>query len=394
MTCSVPCRRCRDAAGSTPSSVPPTGCSNTVSISTRPTRPGDGRRMAARCGSNRPHHASPPKPCSPRRNTSSPGRSTPRAEPPAPSTTVERRRARRAAGGGGGRRSPATIGSFSSSVRPVPARPACSPPPSPTSTSTAGGVRGGADGEGGPRAASVTPGCARTPSPSCSTSGSVPTGHHSPSSNCAPARRSSSTRPACSRHLRCTSSSHSAEAQPVAARPRRRPPPAASRRPWRPVRRTVRQRPSRRARTAAPLHPRLGSRRIAAVAIRRSPRPRRLRSPRPDHPRQPRRPPRTDGHDVDRAPPARRNGRPRRLDERPRRRHQPLPCKQPDSTPDTSTANVAAPIAGGEHVHVGDVVATRRNDRTLITSAGEPVRNRETWTVTAIGTGRFVDREP
>ena len=46
----------------------------------------------------------------------------------------------------------------------------------------------------------------------------------------------------------------------------------------------------------------------------------------------------------------------------------------------------AAPIAGGEHVHVGDVVATRRNDRTLITSAGEPVRNRETWTVTAIGT--------
>ena len=42
-------------------------------------------------------------------------------------------------------------------------------------------------------------------------------------------------------------------------------------------------------------------------------------------------------------------------------------------------------IAGGECAHVGDVVATRRNDRTLITSAGEPVRNRETWTVTAIG---------
>ena len=47
--------------------------------------------------------------------------------------------------------------------------------------------------------------------------------------------------------------------------------------------------------------------------------------------------------------------------------------------------DVVASIAGGEHVHVGDVVATRRNDRTLITSAGEPVRNRETWTVTAIG---------
>lgn len=47
--------------------------------------------------------------------------------------------------------------------------------------------------------------------------------------------------------------------------------------------------------------------------------------------------------------------------------------------------DAVAPIAGGEHVHVGDVVATRRNDRALITSAGESVRNRETWTVTAIG---------
>jgi hypothetical protein len=48
--------------------------------------------------------------------------------------------------------------------------------------------------------------------------------------------------------------------------------------------------------------------------------------------------------------------------------------------------DTAAEIAGGDHVHVGDVVATRHNDRTLITSAGEPVCNRETWTVTAIGT--------
>ena len=29
------------------------------------------------------------------------------------------------------------------------------------------------------------------------------------------------------------------------------------------------------------------------------------------------------------------------------------------------------------------MVATRRNDRRLLTSAGEPVRNRELWTVTA-----------
>ena len=37
-----------------------------------------------------------------------------------------------------------------------------------------------------------------------------------------------------------------------------------------------------------------------------------------------------------------------------------------------------SPIAGGERAHVGDVVATRRNDRRLTTSGGEPVRNRET----------------
>jgi hypothetical protein len=47
--------------------------------------------------------------------------------------------------------------------------------------------------------------------------------------------------------------------------------------------------------------------------------------------------------------------------------------------------DIAAQIAGGECAHVGDVVATRRNDRTLITSSGERVRNRETWTITAIG---------
>ncbi len=48
-----------------------------------------------------------------------------------------------------------------------------------------------------------------------------------------------------------------------------------------------------------------------------------------------------------------------------------------DLDPDT-----AVTIAGGEHAHVGDVVATRRNNRRLVTSEGEPVRNRELWTVT------------
>jgi conjugative relaxase-like TrwC/TraI family protein len=41
----------------------------------------------------------------------------------------------------------------------------------------------------------------------------------------------------------------------------------------------------------------------------------------------------------------------------------------------------AAPIGGKERAHVGDMVVTRRNDRRLTTTTGEPVRNRETWTV-------------
>ena len=42
-------------------------------------------------------------------------------------------------------------------------------------------------------------------------------------------------------------------------------------------------------------------------------------------------------------------------------------------------------VACGEVACAGDVVATRRNDRRLLTSSGEPVRNRDCWTVTAIG---------
>ena len=46
-------------------------------------------------------------------------------------------------------------------------------------------------------------------------------------------------------------------------------------------------------------------------------------------------------------------------------------------------ANGTAAIGGGEHAHPGDVVATRRNDRNLQTSTGEPVRNRDLWDVVA-----------
>jgi len=45
---------------------------------------------------------------------------------------------------------------------------------------------------------------------------------------------------------------------------------------------------------------------------------------------------------------------------------------------------VAARIAGGATAAVGDIVVTRRNDRTITTDRGEPVRNRERWTVAAV----------
>ncbi len=46
------------------------------------------------------------------------------------------------------------------------------------------------------------------------------------------------------------------------------------------------------------------------------------------------------------------------------------------------TASTA--IGGRERASVGDVVVTRRNDRRLVTTRGEPVRNRELWTVTDV----------
>lgn len=50
-----------------------------------------------------------------------------------------------------------------------------------------------------------------------------------------------------------------------------------------------------------------------------------------------------------------------------------------------SSAGGIALIGGDERAYVGDIVVTRKNDRRLETSVGEPVRNRESWTVEAIG---------
>jgi ATP-dependent exoDNAse (exonuclease V) alpha subunit len=41
-------------------------------------------------------------------------------------------------------------------------------------------------------------------------------------------------------------------------------------------------------------------------------------------------------------------------------------------------------LADGTRVHVGDRIATRRNDPTLTTTRGHTVRNRHTWTVDAV----------
>jgi conjugative relaxase-like TrwC/TraI family protein len=46
-----------------------------------------------------------------------------------------------------------------------------------------------------------------------------------------------------------------------------------------------------------------------------------------------------------------------------------------------------AELHDGTTVHVGDQIATRRNDLRLRTTNGEPVRNRYTWTVTALRAG-------
>jgi conjugative relaxase-like TrwC/TraI family protein len=55
------------------------------------------------------------------------------------------------------------------------------------------------------------------------------------------------------------------------------------------------------------------------------------------------------------------------------------------ATDQISSAGGTASIGSDETAHVGDIVVSRKNDRRLETSAGEPVRNRESWTVEAIG---------
>ncbi len=55
------------------------------------------------------------------------------------------------------------------------------------------------------------------------------------------------------------------------------------------------------------------------------------------------------------------------------------------ATNEISAAGGRAAIRGDEVAYVGDIVVTRQNNRRLATSIGEPVRNRESWTVESIG---------
>jgi hypothetical protein len=48
---------------------------------------------------------------------------------------------------------------------------------------------------------------------------------------------------------------------------------------------------------------------------------------------------------------------------------------------------VSASIGHGQHAHPGDVIVTRRNNRQIHTTTGEPIRNRELWTITALNDG-------
>ncbi len=231
----------------------------------------------------------------------------------------------------------------------------------------------------------VTPGSAPTPSPSCSTSGNAPIGHHSTSTGSARGPRVIVDEAG----MLSTPDLHRvvtlASGEPVAAGPDRRSPPAARRRPRRPARRAVRQRPRRSARTPAPLQASVGGSRVAARAmpVTRAPSMPTRRtagsSPAPSTSTSP-------GWPTPGSPTTSTDAR-RRWWRRPTTTSTPStgPSKQARLDAGHLDPDVTTPIAGGEHVHVGDVVATRRNDRRLITTGGEPVRNRDTWTVTAIG---------
>ena len=79
-----------------------------------------------------------------------------------------------------------------------------------------------------------------------------------------------------------------------------------------------------------------------------------------------------------------------RVDERTRRQDQ---RRHPAARIETGQIDdTAASRSVVRHAHVGDIVVTRRNDRRLARPRGEPVRNREPWTVTGDRRRRLAHR--
>ena len=292
-------------------------------------------------------------------------------------------RAGRAASRRGGRSSRWLIGWWWWSARPAPARPPCCLVPSKTSTSRDVRCSGSPRPPKRPGCSDRRRGSARTRWPSCCTSGPAPTGPPTPATGC-PAGATVIVDEA---GIIGTASLH----QLVGL---------AEDHDWRLVlvgdpqqlqavgrggmfNELCAHQPSVRAGSHPPVPPTMGSGRLPATPSREPEGARRLRSPRADHRRTLRRitSPASPSNGCNTPPPGRRWPSP------PPPTTTSTPSTTPSNTHDSDTgqlSDTSVAIGGGERAHVGDVVATRRNDRSIHTTTGEPVRNRDLWTVTAI----------
>ena len=186
------------------------------------------------------------------------------------------------------------------------------------------------------------------------------------------------------RHWRPRPTRHARRVPGMATGPRRRPPPAPSRRPGRHVRRALPCRPHPQARHHPPVPPPLGTGRVPPAAIRQARRHRRLHRVTARV---------SDGTFDDLVAAAARQWIDHTADGR-------TVAVVAETNEHVDALNraiqdqrralghlgaTAVRIAGGETAAVGDVVVTRRNDRTLRTDRGEPVRNRDRWNVIGVG---------
>ncbi len=381
-TCRSPASTAPPGPG--PSNTPPIRCSTPTSTSTPPPPVPPEHPTAARSGSIPTCRTCPTSGSWPRRNASSPGpspRRTPNRPPRPPSTSLVSTRSRptppepspattrsSSSSGPAGTGKTTTLGAAGTDLaRPAPA-----------------GVRRRPDGQGRPRPRSRDRASRPTPSPSSSTNGTDPTGP-APATACPrPARPSSSTR-----------------ASMVGTNALDRLVGLAQSQQWRLV--LVGDPRQLQAvgrggmfdelcRTGRPHHLQHVHRFAhrweadATLALRsRTPqRPRRLLRPSPRDRRRPRRPHSTGSP----RPGSTTTSASTRSPSPPRPTHTST-RSTPPSRPAGATLghldpDCAVAIGGGETAGPGDLVVTRRNDRTLRTDHGEPVRNRERWRVDTV----------